>query len=330
MSVMRRDSGVSIVQVMVAAVLLSGLMLAVVRYISGMNKISRRLESSLVLSGIKVRVMDSVSCAKTLAAQPNCTTSTTYLALKDDADRDVVAFGGTKIGLFTVRARCIPGTSGGIEVRSARLTAAGEANATAKNFGSTTAAWFARDEMNPALVYHWNHPKSDLFVGASGAVGDTRLCREFFSGPPSDAIVTCPSGQVMTGYNTLTEEPVCAAVPPLVTTGNCGSGMVMVGLNQGVPVCRQDETGLGSACTVVTSTGDGRLGAWATCPAGTQVVSGGGRCETASSPVCGDGNQGYLHHSRPSSNLMSWVVDCHIFGAPVSACAQSYALCCPN
>jgi hypothetical protein len=28
--------------------------------------------------------------------------------------------------------------------------------------------------------------------------------------------------------------------------------------------------------------------------------------------------------------LMSWVVDCHIFGAPVSACAQSYALCCPN
>jgi hypothetical protein len=241
------ESGASIVQVMMAAVFLTALVAAGNRYMSSQFKSSRKLESSLDLSGIKARVVDSVNCTKTLASQPNCTTSLSYISLKDDADREIIAAdGSTRIGPFTVRARCNPGATGGIEVRAARLTPVGQASETAKGFGATAKQFFVRDEVADNLSYDWEHPKGLLFSGpAPGMPAESRLCREFFLGTTADGIERCKNpADVMVGFNTLTQTVVCEPVSPLVSsTIECRAGEYMYGMVNGVPRCRKDVGG---------------------------------------------------------------------------------------
>lgn len=213
MSHFRSQAGMSLLQVMIGTMLLTGLAAAGGRYFSSMSKSSRKLESSLDLSGIKAKLTEAINCKKTLEAQPNCTTSNTYVSLKDDTGRDVVSASGTLIGSYTVRARCNPGTAGGIEVRAARLTAAGSSNAAAKGYEANNSAWFARDEVNASLPYDWKHPKGMLFTAATGTTGDSRLCQEFFKGTTASAAVRCTNpGEMMVGFNPMTQTPICEPV----------------------------------------------------------------------------------------------------------------------
>lgn len=255
MSHFRSQAGMSLLQVMIGTMLLTGLAAAGGRYFSSMSKSSRKLESSLDLSGIKAKLTEAINCKKTLEAQPNCTTSNTYVSLKDDTGRDVVSASGTLIGSYTVRARCNPGTAGGIEVRAARLTAAGSSNAAAKGYEANNSAWFARDEVNASLPYDWKHPKGMLFTAATGTTGDSRLCQEFFKGTTASAAVRCTNpGEMMVGFNPMTQTPICEPVSKKVTSaGNCGAGLVMTGIVNGEPRCVP-------VSTMVSSTGQ--------CPAG--------------------------------------------------------------
>jgi hypothetical protein len=251
----KSESGMSIVLVMIAAVLLSAIAAASSKYLSAASKSGRKIESSLDLSGIKLRVIDAVNCTNTMAttnAPANCTTSSYgYLALRDHANRVIVQEdGSTRIGDFNVRARCNPGTSGGIEVRAARLTPAGVSSSNAKGFAATNAAWFLRDEVATNLLYNWEHPKGLLFAGPTGSSAESRLCREFFMGSTAAAVVNCATlagpGTVMTGYNPVTKLPECSPVSSMVSsTSSCPSGQYMHGMVNGVPQCRPDVVGGG-------------------------------------------------------------------------------------
>jgi hypothetical protein len=70
MSYRRSQAGMSIVQVMIAAAMLAGLAAAGSSYFALLSKSSRKLESSLDLSGIKARIIDSINCRETLASAP--------------------------------------------------------------------------------------------------------------------------------------------------------------------------------------------------------------------------------------------------------------------
>jgi hypothetical protein len=333
----KNESGASIVQVMMAAGLLTALAAAGSSYISSLSKSSRKLESSLDLSSIKARMIESVSCTNTLASMANCPTTWDYVSLKDNAGRDITAAdGSTQIGPFTVRARCNPGATGGIEVRAARLTPAGQASGKkAKNFQAKNSEWFVRDEVAANLSYNWEHPKGLLFAAAApGVPADSRLCREFFVGPPSSADKRCLNpGEMMVGFNTMTQTPICEPVAPKVTTSTpCPPGTYMRGINNGDPDCEVLSASLSTS---------------GACPPGhfmTAVVNGVPQCnidQVGSSPSSPPAPGGMKWNStgtldgklKKNSKSGNWFCDnkSHFYCAdgPIAgvACSQKNAFC---
>ena len=175
------------------------------------DKSAKKSGSSLDLGGLRQRVYESTSCARTFGAgvAPNPCLNDTYLDLRSEGDNVVVAAAGGVIGLWTVRAKCNT-VLGRIELRAARLTP----GAPILNFpvaaGQYNAAHYIADEMGGvnlvtgrALRYDWEHPRGDLIEP-----GRPGLCADWFV-PPA-AVTPCPVGQILTGYNVVTGQRACS------------------------------------------------------------------------------------------------------------------------
>lgn len=252
----RRENGFGLVEVLIAAALGMGLLLALSNGMSSLTASSRKVESSLDLSGVKARVIEGVSCAKTMAAPGACATDGQYLNLLDERGKPLVEDTGTLMGRFLVLARCNKGTDGGIEVRAARLTSAGLSNPKARKFDAPSGKedWFARDEVNSNLLYDWSHPKGLLLTRRS--TSDGRLCREMFGGgPPPATLIRCTSpNQVMRGYDPVkgTADCVSGADMTFISSIKCPSGQYLEGIVNNRPVCNTIPTQ-----TVVSGGGGG-------------------------------------------------------------------------
>jgi hypothetical protein len=125
-----------------------------------------KADTAMDLVAIKAKVTTGVDCNLTLITP--CVNGS-YIPLKTGSNKDLIAAGGTLIGRFLVRARCVntPGLQG-IDVRAAALSTAGMANAGALLFEAKDTSWFRADEMNQNLPYSWSHPKSSLTAAAPG------------------------------------------------------------------------------------------------------------------------------------------------------------------
>lgn len=68
------------------------------------------------------------------------------------------------------------------------------------------------------LLYNWNHPKGLLFGKRTGSSAKSYLCKEFLKGPTDSADVTCKNpGEMMIGFNPLTNTMVCRSVSPKIS-----------------------------------------------------------------------------------------------------------------
>jgi hypothetical protein len=129
--------------------------------------------------------------------------------LRSESNNIVVAAAGSVIGLWTVRAKCNTAL-GRIELRGARLNP----GAPILNFpvaaGQYNPVHYVADEMGGVnlvtgrqLRYDWEHPRGDLIEA-----GRPGLCADWFA-PPA-AVTPCPVGQILTGYNVVTNQRSCS------------------------------------------------------------------------------------------------------------------------
>jgi microcystin-dependent protein len=164
------ESGMTLMEVILAGgigtIIIAGVTLGMMNIVKTGNKTN----TSIDITGIKARVLNSVDCQQTL---PVPCVDNTYIDLKDKDNDVVVSSGGTNIGKFTVRGLCLNNLAQkGIDVRAAWLTSAGSASTAAKAFGASSSSWFVKDEVATNLVYDWKHPKTQLFssLGSGGGL----------------------------------------------------------------------------------------------------------------------------------------------------------------
>jgi hypothetical protein len=161
------ESGMTLIEVILAAGIGTIIIAGITLGLTNMAKTGNKTNTSIDLTGIKARVLNSVDCQQTL---PVPCVDNTYIDLKDKNNNVLVSSGGGNIGKFTVRGLCHNNVAlKGIDVRAAWLTSAGSTSTTAK----ADSSWFVRDEVATNLVYNWQHPKTQLF---SSLGGDGLLC----------------------------------------------------------------------------------------------------------------------------------------------------------
>jgi hypothetical protein len=175
------------------------------------DKSAKKAASSLDLGGLRERVFEATSCARTFpgGVPPAPCVNNTYVDLRSESNNIIVAAAGSVIGLWTVRAKCNTAL-GRIELRSARLNP----GAPILNFpvaaGQYNPAHYVADEMGGVnlvtgrqLRYDWEHPRGDLIEP-----GRPGLCSDWFA--PPVAVTPCPVGQILTGYNVVTKQRTCS------------------------------------------------------------------------------------------------------------------------
>lgn len=251
----RRQAGLGLVEVVLAAALATVVLLTLSQFMRSAAQSSRKIESSIDLAGIKSQIGSELSCEKTLAATPACSTANVATEVRNTSDQVILPAAGKLFGRYFIRAQCQPGTSGGLSIRAVRLTEAGRTDPKAKVFGAASdPRLFERDEMDPSLLYDWSHPKGGLFSEVTDKSGkslsDTRLCRGQFAKPPPGGNQTCPPGFTLIGTNPSTQTPVCLSPSGLndlavslsskikvSTTGQCPAGQTMMGMSNNQPIC---------------------------------------------------------------------------------------------
>jgi hypothetical protein len=113
------------------------------------------------------------------------------------------ADGTTQKGGWNIRARCRAGSPGSLDIRIAKLSAAGETNASARDFAATDSSWFLRDEVSKQLSYNWEHPKAKLLP----------QCGYWFSGGSTTA--SCSgANQVVKSIDLVAGTVTCKNIPP--------------------------------------------------------------------------------------------------------------------
>jgi hypothetical protein len=168
----KSESGFGLAEVLIAGAIGTALIAGLSVGLRSLQRNTSKSESTMDLLGIKSRIISSVDCTATLPAP--CADGA-YIPLLNAAGTQVVGAGGTTIGKFTVRGRCVNGGGvQGIDVRAAWLSSAGMANSAALDFNSTNSSLFRADEGNVNLPYSWNHPKAFLIASAGG--GSNLLC----------------------------------------------------------------------------------------------------------------------------------------------------------
>jgi hypothetical protein len=198
-----KESGLSLVGVMVAGALLSVALMTVAQLTHSNRKAAQKVESSIDVAALKLKVSQEIDCGRSFgAANPPCVVGS-YVDLRGDNGQIVVASGGTTIGRWTVRARCL---STGVDVRAASLSAAGRTQSGALDFDSQNTAWFLTDPGAANLLLHWGHIKAQLFEPSSGG-----YCSHLFGA--GNLTAQCNPNQYVAGVDFVNRNLLCKNIP---------------------------------------------------------------------------------------------------------------------
>jgi type II secretory pathway pseudopilin PulG len=210
--------GFTLMEVMLAAGLASVVALGVAKMTGDMLKADKKNASMLVNSTMGIQIQSMVSCARTFLGQPqgNPCANGSFIDLLNSEGRPVVRQGGSRIGDWTLRARC-NATAGSIEIRAAKLTAGAPVLNFPVGAGQYNPAHYQADEgggintqvtPNRPMRYDWEHPRS-LLLPVGAGVG---LCAAAFTPPDPNPVRRCAGNQILVGFDFMTGRAECQTV----------------------------------------------------------------------------------------------------------------------
>ena len=214
----KRQLGFGLVEVVMAAAIGTVVLIALTKGMQSLSKSARKVESSTDLSTIRTFLAANVNCEETFQGRPlgNPCGAGGFLELRNDRGDPVLLPTGSRMGPWTVLARCRPGDPS-LDVRAARLLSAAPSSADLNFDGPIDKSRFARDEFGSSdqniagmewTHYSWQHPKSRLFPVSSAG-----LCAHFFSSV-RPALRDCGQpNSYITGVDFQTRSLQCAQVP---------------------------------------------------------------------------------------------------------------------
>jgi hypothetical protein len=211
------ERGFGLPVVLIAAGMATAVTVAAIALSDRHDKSAKKAGSSLDLGGLRQRVYEATSCARTLAAAPPfpCANGS-YITLLRENGRPVVLQGGSQIGDWTLRAKC-NATAGSIEIRAAKLMPGAPVLNFPVGAGQYNPAHYREDEggginivgtSSRPMRYDWEHPRS-LLLPVGAGVG---LCAAAFVPADHNPVRRCAGNQILVGFDFMTGRAECQTV----------------------------------------------------------------------------------------------------------------------
>lgn len=237
------QSGVTLVEVLVAIGLTTTVTLIVAQILTNTLKLQKRNDLRNDLSAFAVQLNNDLDCGKTFAAIPDPTDANCqYLTLKSSSGFDILAPDPAAQGVFIgsgpvtknwwAMARCD-------ESQRSIVIYVAMKDPSSWNYGKDPVK--ANDNASDVVqLQHWYSPPSPLF----GGPGKPKLCESYFSG--STSVRDCPqspNAQYVTGLAS-GDSVTCSPLPSANLVLNCPTGQVAYGfdMSTNTPKCRNLAT----------------------------------------------------------------------------------------
>ena len=294
----KRESGIGLVEGMIAAFVLVAVMLGMSSQMSALFRSTRSASNMADLTVVKSTIISRVDCGKTalsLSTTPliatNCTTAGTLVPLLDKNNKVIISNNDTSkttLGPWTLRATCkqYSSSSYGIEVQAAQIRNPATTSLSSTANDSTT---FVEEPMLRKPL-SWQNASSYL-------VSSPGICGTALANPASPVPTSCAAMGMVVVDIKADGTAVCGAVPtpavaPTVSATMLGLQMFQINLTVG--------SASSCDCSPVINKGCHWTGS-ITCPAGQMVMGGGGQCQA--------GWGGNTLSSMPIA-IDTWFVDC--------------------